>query len=507
MSTKNQSKKYLSVVTYCIALICLLLGFFLPVFNGKGLLFMALPDAFCTTFGITSNNLGDALSREYVINFFGATKGFDMMALVVTLYGLITAVGVIMLIPVLAAKSNKKTANACAYFVEVVAAVILFVFTVIEIQLYLGEVGSNVTTEFKWDYGVIGIAFGGTLLMLIIQSLGYKKGSGFMKLVTFILGAAGVLCLFSIPTLFSLKSNAVFDGKLFITMFADYNGITTLNALLINGLGKATQFSPLSLEFMFGSTDVMAKVAFVCIGAGVLMALVNFALDIMAIGASTKKGTLAIDVIRYLIEALLLILAVIMVFVLNNKGLRPGLLMYVLLAIAVVQLIIASIRCAVYQPVMKTEENAEIPETYYDDTIANAAAPAPVAAQPQSQYVQPVYLQPVYASPAAAPAPAPAAAHAAAPANHTGEIVYTAKEVYHGPTDSFIARLTDSEKIEFAKLFLEKINGPYANIPDYVIGGDNKEFFSSLFIYLGKFRPLISDGLMNKIYEELNLLN
>ena len=93
------------------------------------------------------------------------------------------------------------------------------------------------------------------------------------------------------------------------------------------------------------------------------------------------------------------------------------------------------------------------------------------------------------------------------PADHTGEIVYTAKEVYHGPTDSFIARLTDSEKIEFAKLFLEKINGPYANIPDYVIGGDNKEFFSSLFIYLGKFRPLISDGLMNKIYEELNLLN
>ena len=506
MSTTNQSKKYLSVVTYCIALICLLLGFFLHVFNGKGLLFMALPDAFCTTFGISDPNLGDALSREYTINFFGATE-VNMMALVVTLYGLITAVGVIMLIPVLAAKSNKKTANACAYFVEVVAAVILFVFTVMEIQLYLGEVGSNVTTEFKWDYGVIGIAFGGTLLMLIIQSLGYKKGSGFMKLVTFILGAAGVLCLFSIPTLFSLKSNTVFDGKLFITMFADYNGIETLEALIENGLGKATIANSLSLEFMFGSTDVMAKVAFVCIGAGVLMALVNFALDIMAIGASTKKGTLAIDVIRYLIEALLLILAVIMVFVLNNKGLRPGLLMYVLLAIAVVQLIIASIRCAVYQPVMKTEENAEIPETYYDDTIANAAAPAPVAAQPQSQYVQPVYLQPVYASPAAAPAPAPAAAHAAAPANHTGEIVYTAKEVYHGPTDSFIARLTDSEKIEFAKLFLEKINGPYANIPDYVIGGDNKEFFSSLFIYLGKFRPLISDGLMNKIYEELNLLN
>ena len=70
-----------------------------------------------------------------------------------------------------------------------------------------------------------------------------------------------------------------------------------------------------------------------------------------------------------------------------------------------------------------------------------------------------------------------------------------------------MSRLTDSEKIEFSKLFLEKINGSFANVPDYVIGGDNKEFFSSIFIYLGKFRPMLSDGLMNKFYNELNLLN
>ena len=148
MSTKNQSKKYLSVVTYCIALICLLLGFFLPVFNGKGLLFMTLPDAFCTTFGISDPNLGDALSREHVIYFFGATKGFDMMALVVTLYGLITAVGVIMLIPVLAAKSNKKTANACAYFVEVVAAVILLIYLIVFVHRLLGVL-KNVNGTLK----------------------------------------------------------------------------------------------------------------------------------------------------------------------------------------------------------------------------------------------------------------------------------------------------------------------------------------------------------------------
>lgn len=496
MSTNKESKKYLSVVTYCIALICLLLGFFLPIFNGKELLFMALPDAFCTTFGIDGNTLGDAFSRMYPIIFTGTKTTVDFAAVAITAYALITAIGVVMLIPVLAAKSNKKTANACAYVIEVAACVVLFVYTIIEIMLYLTTVSASANAEFNWDYGVIGIAFGGTLLMLIIQSLAYKKGSGFMKLVMAVLGAAGVLCLFAIPTLFSLETQYVLDGKLWITFLgSQMDGISLMTLLLTGGIDAT--------EFVFASTEILAKIAFVSVACAALMAIINFALDIMAIGATTKKGTLVVDVVRYVIEALFIILAVVMIFVVKAEGVRPALLMYVLLGIAVIQLIISAIRCAAYQPALKTETNATVPSTYFDDTTA-PAAPAPAyAAQPAQPAVQPVYLQPVYAAPAPAPAPA---AHA--PASHTtGEIVYTAKEVYRGPTDSFISRLTDSEKIEFAKLFLEKINGSYANIPDYVIGGDNKEFFSSIFIYLGKFRSLLSDGLMNKIYEELNLLN
>lgn len=500
MSTNKESKKYLSVVTYCIALICLLLGFFLPIFNGKELLFMALPDAFCTTFGIDGNTLGDAFSRTYPIIFTGTKTTVDFAAVAITAYALITAIGVVMLIPVLAAKSNKKTANACAYVIEVAACVVLFVYTIIEIMLYLTTVSASANAEFNWDYGVIGIAFGGTLLMLIIQSLAYKKGSGFMKLVMAVLGAAGVLCLFAIPTLFSLETQYVLDGKLWITFLgSQMDGISLMTLLLTGGIDAT--------ELVFASTEILAKIAFVSVACAALMAIINFALDIMAIGATTKKGTLVVDVVRYVIEALFIILAVVMIFVVKAEGVRPALLMYVLLGIAVIQLIISAIRCAAYQPALKAETNATVPATYYDDTTAPAApapAPAPAyAAQPAQPAVQPVYLQPVYAAPAPAPAPA---AHA--PASHTtGEIVYTAKEVYRGPTDSFISRLTDSEKIEFAKLFLEKINGSYTNIPDYVIGGDNKEFFSSIFIYLGKFRSLLSDGLMNKIYEELNLLN
>ena len=44
------------------------------------------------------------------------------------------------------------------------------------------------------------------------------------------------------------------------------------------------------------------------------------------------------------------------------------------------------------------------------------------------------------------------------------------------------------------------------SIPDYKVGGDNKKFFSVAFIYLGRIRGLVSDGLLNKMYKELNLL-
>ena len=72
--------------------------------------------------------------------------------------------------------------------------------------------------------------------------------------------------------------------------------------------------------------------------------------------------------------------------------------------------------------------------------------------------------------------------------------------------DEFMRKLTNDEKIEFAMTFIEKSKGNIGNIPEYVIGGNNRLFFSSVFIYLGRIRGLISDGLLNKMYKELNML-
>ncbi len=84
--------------------------------------------------------------------------------------------------------------------------------------------------------------------------------------------------------------------------------------------------------------------------------------------------------------------------------------------------------------------------------------------------------------------------------------VYTRDRMYTGPIDDFIRKLSNDERIEFAQTFLEKSNGPLGSIPDYVVGGDNKKFFSLSFIYLGRVRGLVSDGLLNKMYKELNML-
>ena len=84
--------------------------------------------------------------------------------------------------------------------------------------------------------------------------------------------------------------------------------------------------------------------------------------------------------------------------------------------------------------------------------------------------------------------------------------VYTINTIYGGPTDEFISKLTNDERIEFAKTFIEKIKGNLGTIPDYVVGGNNKKFFSSVFIYLGRIRGMVSDGLLNKMYKELNIL-
>lgn len=67
--------------------------------------------------------------------------------------------------------------------------------------------------------------------------------------------------------------------------------------------------------------------------------------------------------------------------------------------------------------------------------------------------------------------------------------------------DWFIESLNPEEKNEFVELFIFKYIGGTANLPEYVPGGDNYQFFRSFFVNLGKYRNRISDTLIEKMYQ------
>ncbi len=67
--------------------------------------------------------------------------------------------------------------------------------------------------------------------------------------------------------------------------------------------------------------------------------------------------------------------------------------------------------------------------------------------------------------------------------------------------DPFLITLTEKEKNEFIDLYVLKCRGIMPEIPGYVVGGDNKEFFNRVFIYLGQYREKIPGDLLAKMYQ------
>ena len=73
---------------------------------------------------------------------------------------------------------------------------------------------------------------------------------------------------------------------------------------------------------------------------------------------------------------------------------------------------------------------------------------------------------------------------------------------YSGQTfDAFIATLNNAERQEFIETFVVKYNGEIPGVPTYVVGGDNKVFFTKCFVQLVPVRDKISAALFEKIYQ------
>lgn len=232
--TKNNSSrrpsKWAALVTYVIALICLLAGLLIPLGNTEGfvlenMLAFQLPDAITKLVGIDLGFGAPLTDYSSTVNFCGLFS-FDLGAALVLIYSLVTVAAIIGLIPVIASNRKKATALKTASVIECLALIPLLTLVLIQMRNYALLEGAS-----GFSYALL-IAFGGTLLMLIVQAFVYKKGSGLIKFILFLLSALAVFATIYPVASFIPVLGEILDGSLATGLYgAGGEGIMFLTIL------------------------------------------------------------------------------------------------------------------------------------------------------------------------------------------------------------------------------------------------------------------------------------
>lgn len=530
--TQKKPNKMLAVVTYGIAVLCLVLGLLLPFgpvdAEGYNAVIMQLPHAL-GCLGVNWD-AGAALTYTYPLHLWGMETAFDIGGLFILLYALVTVVSLGMLAAVLLGNKEKETSIQCAMTVEAIGTVILAVL----LCMQMANISALGYELVHWSISLL-VAFGGPLVMLFIQSIAHKGSSGAVKTVLSVLSLlAVVFCLFSfsaiIPPLAEALSSLTKGNVQIIDWLKDEMPLGSIWYQL--GIPFAENYGDYLGKL--GGIDAAVSV-FMCV-LGLLM-IVNLILDICGLAKKTSFWMLLSNLIRYGLELLLIILIVILGGAVGHHAV--GVVYYLLLALSVIATVINVIRFILFKPAKAEDESeekaegaAEEAEDAPEKKSAAAPAPAPVAAsdanaqeaydeqQPtayeatepvEEGYEQhpeynaydeqhPEAEQPAYAD----RQPSPYATQAAPVASQNGSVY--SPVIYNGPHDEFIDSLNNEQKVEFAKTFLERRSGNLTGIPEYAVDGDNDKFFQSLFIYYARVRGLVSDGLMNRFYEQVSAI-
>lgn len=547
----NKPHKIVALVTYCVALVALLLGLLLPfgpVSGARGtdaMWAMQLPQALVKAIPVAGlqNLIGPDVGAPFLysatITLNGWIEiGYDLGALFTVLYALVVLAGLIALVPAIintvSKKSYKNLPLKAASFIEVLALAVVSVF--VFIQMTALSSGADVL-GYQWSWSVV-TAFLGTLVILIVQSIYFKKGSGVVKTVLVILSMLALVL-------------GVFDLGGLIPSLND-----TLNSMSGETFGKGLYSSvvallPLTL-FFNGTTDVNVTTTIANLSAieqtvlllalilG-LLAFLNFLLDCSGLGKVTKKFMLISNLARYALT--FAVAALVIILPLFIEGYSIGLMGIIFAVLTLIALIINIIRFAKFSkakkraksaaPVAATSTATAKPENgtapaaspaTATGTTAAAAAPkkkmskkerkaAEKAAAERARRAREQGKKPANgltpelvnsdgktaAQPAAVADATAAAATPAAPAKPEEKLPDAAS--YYGPVDEFILTLSNDEKIEFQRVFLQRQYGQLTFIPAYNVGGNNKTFFNNIFIHYARLRDGMSTGLFKKMYD------
>ena len=473
MAKSKNSRGAFFIVTYLITVIVLISGLLLPItVNGVNFNLMPLMQlgGALATFGVPLK-LGIELTEvySYPVSLFGTN--FDLGAALLIFYALTAVLALILFIPTVLVKKN--TARKIIFSSELIALTALLPLSVLELLRNSGDWNLNIVVPFCF-----------TLLIIIIQSAVHVRKPVIIKVVLFLLSAVAVLAAaINIAAIFPALATPLQTIANALNGPGPFN--TGIGLYVIDGkdvYGSTLFGSVFANDLTFGSGGNLGIIIAGWLGfAAVAIVCINLFFDMLGIVKTTNGFMLVCNLIRYILELLLIAaLAAILPFITGSYGV----MLYLLAAIAILQFIIQIIRAAKYKKQLAMieadeaeDEDADIPDS--DEEYAFDPVPTEVAV---------------------------AAVPCSEPVIETRNVVYKVNNIYNGPTDDFIRKLSDDQKIEFARLFLEKHTGDIAGIPDYVVGGDNSRFFSMLFIYFSRVRDLVTDGLMNKFYEEVKLM-
>ncbi|MBQ8290951.1 MAG: hypothetical protein IJX88_00370 [Clostridia bacterium] len=334
-------------------------------------------------------------------------------------------------------------------------------------------------------FAIIGI-FSGKTCCLRTAAYFFTAGFGAYAACTYAVtaykGKGGVLDIICLGI-------AAFGAILYLVLaFAKVGKKAVMN--LVQFILSAVFAAAILLTFIKCKNDFVAGVDALKVSAisfklvaAALTAFLVLNLFIASIRLQTKKG-LALDMVRYIIQIVLG--AFVCVLAIMSKASEKTFLILAIAAVAVslLQIILC---CAqkgkkavpVEEEEVEEEETVEYTVEEYAEAVTYEGGP--VEGVEVAEEVTPTFTQEEQQE---------------MPVQPAGYDFYNTKSF-----DPFIATLDNNERSQFTELFILKFKGVMPEIPEYVVGGDNKEFFRKIFIYLGQYRDRIPDGLLAKIYQ------
>lgn len=439
---KTKSRKLTVIITYAIAVACLLAGVFAPLF----------------TF-VSGVPVGDRIMLKYLMAFvngiipsvavpadgwFAVTPAwvfpgnFDVISLIDLLIILTAAISLFMLIPVCLGKKEKNAYKNCALVVEIIAISLLGMHVVFKSMYSM--------TSYFVDYNII-LALLGVMIMAMVQSVATKGSLGVFRLFTLLLSFLALMAWIGFTAFFPTLSSPM-------DKFADSlnaaNGLygetvkvsedLQITAGVPGGIGLDMLVQTKNYNLFSGGALLGVNNIFIIMLS--LLILINFICDTaeLNLGAKFKKDynassnvfCNAILLTRYVLT--FLVACTVMIFCFSASTLKTGIYLYILLfillialALAIVRTVLdsvrvrrgivapANMRVALYDPNFNKEkqpepEPAPVPEPEPEPvTIIQQQAQQPAAPQVQIyDYTEPYYEQQQQPQPYIMPVPAPA---------------------------------------------------------------------------------------------------